>query len=147
MDQVARRLGAFLFAGIAGAVLASAATVPLSASDAWARPTPPGIRVGVVYLKLKNAGTVPDRLLRLSSQVAAAVQLHETRAEAGLMTMRRLPFIDLPAGGEVGAAPGALHIMLLGLKRPLVPGETFPLTMVFAHGGELAVTVAVREAP
>jgi copper(I)-binding protein len=147
MDQVARRLSVFLLAGMAAALSASAATVQLTASGAWSRPTPPGIRVGVVYLTLKNAGTAPDRLLRLSSPAAAKAQLHETRAEGGFMTMRELPFIDLPAGGELRAAPGALHIMLLGLKRPLAPGETFFLTMVFAHGGELTVKVSVREAP
>jgi copper(I)-binding protein len=38
--------------------------------------------------------------------------MHETRAEGGLVWMRQLPFVDVPAGGEITAALGALHVML-----------------------------------
>lgn len=126
------------------ACAARGADTGLFIGHVWARPTPPGATVGAVYLDLNNQGTSPERLLRLSSPVAGAVQLHETRDEHGLMKMRQLPFIDVPAGGTVKAAPGALHIMLLGLKKPLLDGDTFALKLLFAAAGELTVQVRVR---
>jgi copper(I)-binding protein len=97
-----------------------------------------------VYLDLRNPASADDRLLRLTSPVSSSVQLHETTDNHGVMRMRQLPFVDVPTGVTVKAAPGALHIMLLGLKKPLLNGDTFPLTLVFANAGELSVQVRVR---
>ena len=55
-------------------------------------------------------------------------------------------FRSLPAGQEVALKPGATHIMLLGLTRPLRPGQSFPLTLVFEKAGTRAVTVSVEKA-
>lgn len=126
------------------AVAAHAADTGLVIGRVWARPSPPGVSVAAVYLDIANQGAASDRLLRITTSVANTVQLHETSEEHGMMRMRQLPFIDVPAGGTVKAAPGALHIMLLGLKKPLLNGDTFPLTLVFANAGELNVQVRVR---
>jgi len=110
---------------------------------AWARPTPPAATVAAVYMTLRNRGSA-DRLLRLTSPLAARVELHQTRSEGGMMRMRPLPFVDIAAGGELVAAPGGLHVMMLQLQRPLTAGEEFPLTLVFATAGEIHVKVTVR---
>ena len=126
------------------AVAAHGADTGLIIGHVWARPSPPGVSVAAVYLDLRNQGSADDRLLRLATPVASAVQLHETHDNHGMMSMRPLPFVDVPAGVTVKAAPGALHIMLLGLKKPLLDGDTFVLTLVFANAGELTVQVRVR---
>ena len=126
------------------AAAAHSADTGLILGHVWARPSPPGISVASVYLDISNQGSEQDRLLRLSSPVAKTVQLHETHDNHGMMSMRQLAFVDVPPGGTVKASPGALHIMLLGLKKPLLNGDTFPLTLVFATAGELTVQVRVR---
>lgn len=126
------------------AVAARGADTGLVIGHVWARPSPPGVSVAAVYLDLSNQGSADDRLLRITSAVASSVQLHETHDNHGMMSMRQLPFVDVPAGSTVKAAPGALHIMLLGLKKPLLNGDTFSLTLVFANAGELTVQVRVR---
>ncbi len=60
--------------------------------------------------------------------------------------MRAVEGIDVPAGKRVVLAPKGTHIMLMGLAKPLVAGETFPLELRFAKAGELGVTVVVRAA-
>jgi hypothetical protein len=60
------------------------------------------------------------------------------------MSMRRVDGIDLPAGREVTLSPGASHIMLVDLARPLVAGDTLRLTLTFEKAGPLAVRVPVR---
>jgi copper(I)-binding protein len=60
------------------------------------------------------------------------------------MKMRELPDgIAVPAQQTVELKPGGLHVMLMGLKHPLVEGETFPLTLEFEHAGTLEVEVTI----
>jgi len=47
-------------------------------------------------------------------------------------------------GAEVKIEPGALHVMLLDLKRPLTPGMEFPVSLRFRDAGVLTVQVLVN---
>ena len=40
--------------------------------------------------------------------------------------------------------PGAYHVMLTDLKRPLQAGDTFPLTLGFEKAGSIEVSVVVE---
>jgi hypothetical protein len=39
------------------------------------------------------------------------------------------------------------HLMLVGLKQPLKPGERFPLTLIFENAGRIELMVNVDAAP
>jgi len=110
--------------------------------DAWARATPSGAVNGAAYLTVQSASA--DRLTGVSTPVAGKAELHETTMAGGIMKMREVPGIDLPPGQAVTLKPGAVHIMLLGLKQPLKAGGTFPLTLDFAKAGQQQVSVAVE---
>jgi periplasmic copper chaperone A len=131
----------FLFAATSFAVAAEAG---LRVEQAWARPTPPGAKVGGVYLQIRSSGTA-DRLLSASSAAAAAVELHTHVMDGDVASMRALPGIDLPADAMVELKPSGLHLMLIGLKAPLKPGQKLPLKLRFAKAGEKAVVVEVGE--
>jgi len=62
----------------------------------------------------------------------------------GMMQMRQVPSIAVPAGTTVTLEPGGLHIMLLDLAAPLTAGQTFDMTLEFASGERLVVPVSVR---
>jgi copper(I)-binding protein len=111
----------------------------------YARATGPGMSIGGAYLTLDNQGKA-DRLLSASAPVAASVELHLMKMEGDVMRMRQVDGIDLPAAKAVVLAPGALHVMLIGLKAPLKEGDRFPLTLKFEHAGETVVTVNVEGA-
>jgi len=64
--------------------------------------------------------------------------------EGDVMRMRRVEELLVPAGGEVGLLPGGLHLMLLDLREPLVPGDTLSLTLEFERAGPVDVRVPVR---
>ena len=97
----------------------------------WARATAGQAVNGAVYVSFDNQGKEADRLLSAASPIAEKVELHTHLMEEGVMKMRPVPAIDLPAGATVTLKPGGLHIMLFGLKAPLVEGTRFPLTLVF----------------
>jgi copper(I)-binding protein len=96
------------------------------------------------YMILDNKGSNPDRLIQARSDVAEAVELHKTEMQGEVMTMQQVEAIDVPAGGQVELKPGGLHIMLIGLKKDLTPGEVIDLVLVFEKAGEIPVKAEVR---
>jgi periplasmic copper chaperone A len=111
----------------------------------WSRPTPPVASTGVVYLSVRNRGSKADRLLTLSTPAAHSAEIHETRTVNGMMEMRPVATLNFPPNTTVKVEPGGLHIMLIGLSRPLAAGMEFPLTMRFQDAGEVTVQVRVGE--
>lgn len=101
---------------------------------------------GAGFLTIRNTGATPDRLLSASSPIAGRVELHTMSMDGGVMRMRPVEAIPVPAGGTVQLAPGGLHIMLVGLAQPLVQGGRAPLTLRFERAGEVRVELAVQAA-
>jgi copper(I)-binding protein len=116
----------------------------LTISGAWSRSTPPGVTVGVAYFTLKNDTGKSDRLLKISSPVAEKVQVHRTEILDGIARMREVAVLHVDAGQELKFEPNGMHLMLMGLKKPLVGGQSFELDLVFEVAGARKVKVAVR---
>ena len=110
----------------------------------WSRATPPGAKVGVGFMQLKNAGQA-DRVVGVSSPVAGRVEMHVTIREGDVMKMRQVESFSIPAGGTFELKPGGAHLMLMELKAPLNKGERVPLTLKLEKGGELKVELSVAE--
>ncbi len=136
-----------LFAGMLGGLLASLPALggTLAVTNAWSRSTPPGVKVGVAYFTLKNDTGKSDRLLKISSPVAESVQVHRTEILDGIARMREVAVLHVEAGQTVEFAPNGMHLMLMGLKKPLVEGDTFDLELQFEVAGTRKVAVVVRK--
>lgn len=115
----------------------------LSIEAPFARATAGPARNGAAFLTVKNAGGDADRLIGAKATVADHVELHTHLHENGVMKMRQIEAVDVPAGGMASLQPGGDHIMLMGLKAPLKEGESFPLTLVFENAGEVTVDVTI----
>lgn len=115
----------------------------LVVSAAWARATPPGATVGAAYLTIENRGAEDDRIVSAASPAARSAGLHETIEENGVARMRPLPWLALPAGAKLEMKPGATHVMMMGLARPIAEGDDLTLTLVFEKAGSLTVPVEV----
>ena len=96
-------------------------------SNAWARSTAPGQEVGAAYMSLKS--TMAAKLLEVKSPVAESVEIHEMSMNNGVMKMRMLDVLDLPAGKTVKLEPGGFHLMLIDLKKPLTAGENIEISL------------------
>ena len=117
----------------------------LRISAATSRATPIAGVTGAGYLKIENAGESDEVLLGASAEVASGVELHEMSTVDDVMRMRALPEgLRIPAGGHVELAAGGTHLMLLGVKRPLIAGEKLPVTLRFARTGEVRVDLLVQ---
>lgn len=110
----------------------------------WSQALPPISENGAVYLTLKNYGEVVDRLVGASSPMASRVELHGHSMTDGVMKMRPVESLVLDPGEYVKLEPASTHLMLLGLKKPLKEGETFPLTLEFEKASSVEVEVTVQ---
>jgi hypothetical protein len=132
--------GFALFASSAGARAGD-----INVTSAWSRATVHGASVGVGYLTVENQGKEADRLTGGAADVADKIEVHETIMSGGVMQMRFLPNgLEIKPGATVTLKPGGFHLMLLGLKKILLPGEKIHLTLQFAKAGAVEVDAAVE---
>ena len=111
---------------------------PVEIGHPWARPTE--ARLGAAYCVLAIKGDAADTLGSAETPIAERVELRSAAGEA-------VHAIEIPPGRPVVLRPGKPYLALVGLKRALKLGDSFPLTLRFDLAGEIAVTVLVENAP
>lgn len=135
----------------------------LTIADPWARPANPAtplMQLGATttpgqggapvtsaaYMTIANSGTTPDALVAAAAppELVDAVELHTVTEEGGMMRMRQVERINIPAGGEAVLEPGSFHVMLIGLKQELKPGAVLKLRLTFEGAGTVEVSALVR---
>lgn len=142
MKNLARPFVALFALLAAGA----AAAADLHVMQPWSRATPPGVTVGVGYVMLHNLGPRPQVIVSATSPAAERVEMHETRrSPEGLTQMRPLEKVTVPPSGAFSFEPNGPHLMLMGLKSPLVAGQRAPVTLKFESGETLSFELEVRE--
>lgn len=134
---------AFVLAG--GAQAHEVKIGALTLSDLQVRATVGGVPTTAAYLTIANAGKTPDRLLSIACACASAAMMHETRTRNGVSSMTMLSDLTIPAGGKVRFRPDSLHVMLVGLKRPLKAGAMQPMTLRFEKAGTVKAGFHVRD--
>ena len=107
-----------------------------TAQGAWARGTVAAQKATGVFVQLRS----PDaaKLVAGSTPAAGRVEIHEMNMDGGVMKMREVPALELPAGQTVELKPGGYHLMLMDLKQPLKDGETLALTLQIERAGKPA---------
>jgi copper(I)-binding protein len=108
--------------------MATAAQAQVSATDAWIRATVPQQRATGAFMQLESKEGA--KLLAAKSPIAAVVEVHSMIMESGVMKMRAVPFLDLPAGKPVELKPGGYHVMLMDLKGQVNVGDVVPVTLI-----------------
>lgn len=125
----------------------SAGAGEITVSESWARATAPGQDSGAVYLHIISQQDA--RIVEVTSPVADSAAMHSMTHDKDVMRMRELETLLLPAGKEVALASGGNHIMLSRLKKPLVAGDTVPLTLTiqFTDSSKKKVQVSATVVP
>ena len=132
-----------VFCAAASVYAADAKIGSISIDDVWARTGQPG-QVSAAYMEIKNKGGA-DKLVAANCDCAKATELHDVKMIDGAMKMVPVAGMDVPANGELKLKPGAYHVMLIGLNRPLVAGEKLPIKLKFEKAGEVTVEAKVKD--
>ena len=112
--------------------------------DPWVREVPPVSTMSAAFMEIYNEGDEDDYLIGVETDVARVAELHTTIMEGGMMRMRKLEKVKVPAKGKVSFKPMGKHIMLIDLKKVLRAGEKVKLTLIFKKSGRVEVQAPVR---
>lgn len=121
---------------------AAAARADVTVKEAWVRGTTPAQKATGAFMEITSSEAAV--LLSAASPVAGVVELHTMKMEDGVMKMRAIPKLDLPAGKAVKLAPGGNHVMLMDLKQQLKKGDVVPITLKIEDKDRRIHTVEVK---
>lgn len=115
-------------------VIDAAAADGLRADDPWIPAAPPSARMMAGYMTLINEGDAPLAIVDARAAGFGRVEIHRSYREDGMMRMRRIEVLDVPAGGSVTLARGGLHIMLMAPERVPAEGDTVSIDLLDVDG-------------
>ena len=113
----------------------------VATTNAWVRATVPGQSVAGAYLDI--TASAPTSLIAVESSVAGKGELHLMSMDGGVMKMRPVGKIELPANQAVNLKPGGYHVMLMDIKRELKAGERVPLKLTLQDSRGVTSTLEV----
>lgn len=139
------------------AVLAAlAACLPIAASaagiadsitvvDPYVRQVPPGAMATAAYMVIRNAGSKDTKIVKAENTASKITELHTHLQEDGMMKMRKVPAIEVKAGGEAVLEPSGLHVMMIDLKGPMKEGDKVAITLGFDDGSSKKIEAPIRK--
>ena len=95
-------------------------------------------RPGAVFLSIDNKGSA-DKLVAASSRLSQRVELHTHTMDNGVMRMRPVEAIEVPANTITELKSGGYHIMMFDVKTMPEKGSPVPLTLTFENTGEVQI--------
>jgi periplasmic copper chaperone A len=137
-----RIMGAICVALLLAACGAEDGGPVVAVTDPWVRATVAGQDTTAGYMQLKSQ--VAAKLVKTTSPSAEAVEVHSMKMEGGVMRMEPVGTLDLRKGETVKLAPGGLHLMLMGVKKPLAQGEKVVLVLSVETADKTVVNVAIQ---
>ncbi len=132
-----------LFAGLF-ALVSNSYAGPISIEDAYVRHMPPTQPNTGAFMLFVNSGDADRAAVSAESDVAEKVELHTHTNDNGVMRMRQVEKIDIPANGQTELKPGGLHVMLIGLKAPLSLGQMVNIKVNFDDGSNEVIQAEVK---
>lgn len=114
----------------------------IKVEEAWSRATSAGQEVGMVGMVLTSKKE--GKLVSVASTAATSTEIHTMSMDNGVMKMRQIEALPLPANQPVTMGPGREHIMLIGLKKPLKAGEKVSVTLTVKYADNTSENIKVE---
>ena len=119
----------------------------LSVTEAYLRSSTPQSTSGAAFMKVTNQSGIDDRLIGASAYIAEKVEFHSHSSYAnGVMRMGRIDGGIALGSGEMHIFErGGDHLMFMGLKQPLVQGDTVTVLLEFEKAGTVSIDIPVDQ--
>lgn len=114
-------------------------------SDPFVRLVPDSAQNTGAFMLLKNKSNSAVFLVKAENEASSKTELHAHANDNGVMKMVEVPEIEIPAKGEVALKPGSFHIMLMGLKAPLVENQAIDIALTFKDGSSQKLSAVVKK--
>ena len=111
--------------------------------NAWVRAAHPKAKTNAGYMTLINVGEEDLTLTQVESDAFERIEVHEMAVVDGLMKMREIENLTIPASGQAKLSPGGKHLMLIGPRKHLKEKERIEMVLTFESGDKQKVSVKV----
>ena len=140
MNKILWRVCVLFLLGLIGTAQAQSIVI----DKAVARATVGKMPNGAAFLQIENKGA-DDALLSGSSPASLRIEIHTMSMEGDVMKMRALDQLELKSGQRIEMKPGSgIHIMLMGLKKPLPDGSSVPLKLIVEDAQKKQSTLDIK---
>ena len=104
-----------------------------------------GARTGAAFMQIQNNTDIDHALIDAHSDIAEITEIHQNIIDPddGMMMMRKIKQINIPAKEQINLEPKGYHIMFIGLNRPLIIGESISVSLTFEHGIKVTIPVHI----
>jgi len=113
--------------------------------DVWIPEGPPSARASAAFMVIENHTAKEIALVAAKTEAARATELHKMEMRNETMEMKKVERIPIPAHGKVELKSGGLHLMLIGLTKPLKEGDKVSFTLQFSDSTEKTIQAVVRK--
>ncbi|WP_167303979.1 copper chaperone PCu(A)C [Sphingobium vermicomposti] len=117
---------------------------PTYVDQAWVRLSPNKDRPSSGYF-VAHGGDADTQLRGVMTDYALKVEMHESINEGGVMKMKAIDSVDIPAKGKVAFAPGGKHLMIWGINDTAINRGKMTFTFLLANGDRLLVDAAIQK--
>jgi len=107
----------------------------ISFQSPWVRAMPPMVMHTAGYVEIHNSSHVADKLVSVWSDKINGIEVHQTKQVDGIFKMLTADNTSIPPKGKLVLQPGGYHLMLMGIKDPLVENETLLINFEFERAG------------
>ena len=117
----------------------------LKITNPYVRLMPPTSPTTGAFMVIENTSAKEVKLIKAESDICNLVELHTHKMEDGVMKMREVKNMPIPAKGKTTLKPGSLHVMLIGLKNPLKLNQKVAIKLTFDNGEKVDVQAVVQK--
>ena len=123
----------------------SATADALIVTNAWIKNLPPTVPMRAGYMTLKNTSDKAVSIVAVESEVFTQVDIHESVKKDGMMSMRPLSPLPIPAGTTAELTPGGIHLMMMQPQKTLKPGDQVSITLQLDDGSFQTLQMTVKK--
>jgi len=114
-------------------------------NDVWIPEGPPSAKATAAFMVIENHTAKEVALIAAKTDAARATEMHKMEMRNEIMEMKKIERISIPAHGKAELKPGGLHLMLIGLTKPLKEGDKVSFTLQFSNSTEKTIQAVVKK--
>ncbi len=122
-----------------------AAAENLQITDAWIKNLPMAVPVRAGYMHISNRQSLEVTIVSLESKSFESIEIHQSLEVDGMMSMRPVDALSIPAGGSMELAPGGFHLMMMNPLEQLIPGKKVAVTLHYQDQKTQTIDMVVRK--
>ena len=106
---------------------------------------PPGVGMTAGYFDIRNTGSQPVSLIKVTSPDFGSIELHRSIVTEGIARMVRQDSVTVPPDTSLKFQPGDYHLMMFRPHKQLSTGDMVTLTFYFSDSTSLNVKAMIMK--